>query len=295
MKRGTDFFAKRILYPAIALAICATVFWGAYRIEAWRSQKDTSRITASTTLSYAKVSSANVPLTGDSAIEVANGVLAGRPLYPYSVIPGGVASVAELRNAVVADPSVAVHYADFNLSQARIFTVSRQRRAYVSYRIGAEIFWTSKTLSLRPGETLITDGIHEARTRCGNRISATPQSPVSSQEPAIGAFDAAASSDALDLPIGPDSVSRKFPSLDSIPGGMLFAERQSDSPGLPGLPPQWQGPGSPPIIPWGPLPPVIPGTPNLPKATPEPGTGLMVFLTLPGGWLIRKIGCRRTR
>jgi hypothetical protein len=295
MKKPSNFFAKRIFYRVTALAICATVFWGAYRIEAWRSQKDTSRITTSTTLSYAKVSSANVPLTGDPAIEVANGVLAGRPLYPYSVIPGGVASIAELRNAVVADPSVASHYADFNLSQARISTVSWQRRAYVSYRIGAEIFWTSKTLFLRPGEALITDGVHEARTRCGNRISATPQSPVSSQEPAIAAFDAAANSDALDLPIGPDSVSRKFPSLDSIPDGLPFAERQSDSPGLPVPPPQWQGPGSPPIIPWGPLPPVIPGAPSLPKATPEPGTGLMLLLTLPGGWLIRKIGCRRIR
>jgi hypothetical protein len=242
-----------------------------------------------------KVSSANVPLTGDLAIEAPNGVLAGRPLYPYSVIPGGVASIAELRNAVAADPSVAVHYADFNLSQARIFTVSRQRRAYVSYRIGAEIFWTSKTLFLRPGEALITDGVHEARTRCGNRISATPQTPVSSQEPAIGAFDAAANPDALDLPSGPDFVSRRFATLDSIPEGMLFAERQFGSPGLPVLPPQWQGPGSPPIIPWGPLPPGIPGTPSLPKATPEPGTGLMLLLTLPGGWLIRKIGLRRKR
>jgi len=49
MKKPSDFFAKRIFYRVTALAICATLFWGVCRIEAWRPQKDTSRITTSKT------------------------------------------------------------------------------------------------------------------------------------------------------------------------------------------------------------------------------------------------------
>jgi hypothetical protein len=104
--------------------------------------------------------------------------LPGRPIYPYSVIPGGVLSSEELRNAVFNDPSVAFHYADFKVSRTQVLTLGQDRRVYVSYRIGAEIFWTRKTLSLHKGETVITDGIHEARTRCGNRISAIAEAPV---------------------------------------------------------------------------------------------------------------------
>jgi hypothetical protein len=33
-----------------------------------------------------------------------------RAIYPYSVIPGGVESAAELRNSVTRDPVVAEHY-----------------------------------------------------------------------------------------------------------------------------------------------------------------------------------------
>src|SRR5271155_4140671 len=43
-----------------------------------------------------------------------------RILYPYSVIPGGVRNSAELRNAVAHDATVAAHYADFKLNDARV-------------------------------------------------------------------------------------------------------------------------------------------------------------------------------
>ena len=101
------------------------------------------------------------------------------PVYPYSIIPGGVVSAAELRSAVAHDPVVAAHYAAFDLANARVFQVQEARSVYVSYRRGDDVFWTSKKLRLAVGETLITDGQHISRTRCGNQISDEPRMPVS--------------------------------------------------------------------------------------------------------------------
>jgi hypothetical protein len=64
--------------------------------------------------------------------------------------------------------------------------------AFVSYRIGNEVFWTRKKLRLAKGEKLITDGVNFARTRCGNRISETPHPETSPAEP---------SSEELDTPL----------------------------------------------------------------------------------------------
>ncbi len=102
-----------------------------------------------------------------------------RPVYPYSIIPGGVVSAAELRSAVAHDPVVAAHYAAFDLANARVVQVQEARSVYVSYRRGDDVFWTSKKLRLAVGETLITDGQHISRTRCGNQISDEPRMPVS--------------------------------------------------------------------------------------------------------------------
>ena len=121
---------------------------------------------------------------------------AWRHLYPYSVIPGGVQSGAELRTAAQNDPVVARHYADFDLAKARVISLDRDQMVYVSYRMGEEVFWTNRALKLPKGETVITDGVHEARTRCGNRISETPQAPLSPQQPALETFNRVA-------PVGP--------------------------------------------------------------------------------------------
>ena len=98
-------------------------------------------------------------------------------VFPYSVIPGGAQSAQELAKAVQADPVVARHYSDFDLSRVRRVTLSSPRLLYVSYRIGNEVYWTKRKLALRKGETLLRDGRSKARTRCGNRISVSPLRP----------------------------------------------------------------------------------------------------------------------
>src|SRR5271170_7794431 len=112
-----------------------------------------------------------------------------RILYPYSVIPGGVRNSAELRNAVAHDDVVAQHYSDFDLRAVRLTRLKEARAVFVSYRVGSRIFWTKNRLNLPAGETVVTDGEHMARTRCGNRISEGPVSPVLNNEPSPEAMD----------------------------------------------------------------------------------------------------------
>jgi hypothetical protein len=112
-----------------------------------------------------------------------------RLVYPYSVIPGGVSSADELREAAAHDETVAAHYAGFDYQRARVIEVDRPQLVYLSYRRGGQIHWTSKQASLHKGEKLITDGKITARTRCGNQVSVLPQANTSPEEPLIAELD----------------------------------------------------------------------------------------------------------
>ena len=112
-----------------------------------------------------------------------------RRVYPYSIVPGGVLNRQELTHAVVVDKVVAEHYAAFEASKVTVKTVDKPRAVYVSYRKGDKVFWTSKKLQLAKGETLLSDGQNEIRTRCGNRISDVPQLPVEAKGPSEEELD----------------------------------------------------------------------------------------------------------
>src|ERR1700733_5857103 len=100
-----------------------------------------------------------------------------RKVYPYSIVPGGAQNLHEARLAM-SDPEVKAHYASFNLAQLKQVKLTTDIKGYVSYRWGDKIYWTAKTLTLRAGETVFTDGTHIARGRCLNCYSALPMSPV---------------------------------------------------------------------------------------------------------------------
>jgi hypothetical protein len=106
-----------------------------------------------------------------------------RPEYPYSVIPGGAYSPEELRQANVKDEVVRAHYADFNLKGAWVVKLTADRYEYASYRMRNQIYWTAKRLRIPQGESLLTDGVHFARARCGNRLSEEPRTQISAAEP----------------------------------------------------------------------------------------------------------------
>ena len=112
-----------------------------------------------------------------------------RVVFPYSVVPGGVISSAELQEITAHDPVVAEHYAGFDYKRARVVEVTQPKLVYLSYRRGDRIFWTRKQASLHKGEKLLTDGRTTARTRCGNQVSVLPQANTAPNEPTMAELD----------------------------------------------------------------------------------------------------------
>jgi hypothetical protein len=129
-----------------------------------------------------------------------------RPIYPYSIIQRGAPTPAVLRGAVEADPVVRTHYAQFNLARTHVVRLTQPYLAHVSYRIGNDVFWTRRPLLLKAGETMLTDGEHYARTRCGNQLAVAPGA-VSVDEPAAEALDTPLQ------PLLPLQGVRQFPSV----------------------------------------------------------------------------------
>jgi hypothetical protein len=198
-------------------------------------------------------------------------------VYPYSVIPGGVQSAADLKNSLSNDSVVAKHYEDFEVEKTRVVRLNQDRLLYVSYRLGNRVYWTKKALLLPKGEAVITDGEHMARTRCGNRLSEAPAGPVLAAGPEFEA--------------GPPEVAEAFPGAPGLVGPPALG-----LPPLPtGVPPTTSAtpPGSP-LPPGGGIivPPIVPvtggGSTPPPVQTPEPQMWLMLSAGLSGIWLGRK-------
>jgi len=112
-----------------------------------------------------------------------------RPVYPYSVIPHGVSGREELQATIQHDPIVAAHYSGFRVDAVRPIRLSSEHAFFVSYRVGNQVYWTTKKITLHAGETLLTDGEHLARIRCGNRLSEVPSTPTALSEPTDRTFD----------------------------------------------------------------------------------------------------------
>jgi hypothetical protein len=123
-------------------------------------------------------------------IESYGPIAEARPIYPYSVVPGGVSDARELKWVAEHDPIVAAHYAGFDYEHARVVRLVLARTAYVSYRIGNHVYWTRRRITLHKGEKVITDGKITARARCANRVEDLPQQANSELEPPAGKFEA---------------------------------------------------------------------------------------------------------
>jgi hypothetical protein len=221
-------------------------------------------------------SASPAPLLLTTGLELQS-ALVSPSLFRYSVIPGGVRSAKELAAAIRSDSTVARHYAGFNERSAHVLTLHADLLAYVSYRIGQEIYWTKKPVTLRKNETVITDGTIEARTRCGNRVSVSPQLPVSPKEPAPETLDAVIPQipEIGKLPMALRPNLSSLLDLKPIESGLNSNENADfDSSAIPAT---WWGSNVPTIILIG---SVGAGQPSGPVATPEPGTGVLLLVAL---------------
>src|SRR5271157_857257 len=123
------------------------------------------------------------PAAMQSPVRAAVAPHSSRPVYPYSVIPGGAYNRGELSAALQSDPVAAQHYAGYFRAGVHPVVLSDSQRRYVSFRKNQRIYWTRRPVVLPKGETLLTDGDHYARARCGNQVSETPQTPVLAEDP----------------------------------------------------------------------------------------------------------------
>jgi len=198
----------------------------------------------------------------------------GRVVYPYSVIPGGINNILELKNAIAKDPVVSSHYAAFRLSRARIIRLDQERLMHVSYRFGNQVYWTKRVMKIAKGETLITDGVHTARTRCGNQIAEIIPAPVSPSEPTPEELNTPVGTD-FNNPFHPADVSAPAPGESSTESGPTSGGGTTPIILIPPAP-------STPVL-WVPLP----GPPPVVRV-PEPGTALLWLTALPILFFLRR-------
>jgi hypothetical protein len=142
-------------------------------------------------------------------------------VYPYSVVPGGVKDLDDLRYKALRDWVVRRHYAHFNYSHARLERATEAREVYLSYRVRDTVFWTRRRIRLHPGELLLTDGKITARARCGNQISDIAKPDVSDEEP---------DEDILDQPVAEIDAAPSLPirpmlAPPELPGGEPIAPK----------------------------------------------------------------------
>jgi len=278
-KRKSRQAGARWLFAGVLLLLVVLGIWGVRSSLAHHGRAS---------LEYAGRTVAARPATAENISEL-HGGQTFRTVYPYSVISGGVESVQELRKDMAEDPVVRAHYAGFDLMKAHVIRLPQGRLAYVSYRIGDQVYWTTHKLRLAKDEAVITDGEHTARTRCGNLVSDTPVYPNSTKEPAIATLDA---------PAVPGIV---------FPGGWTPPVRGMAPPPVVALdPPPPGNPFNPPLFflpPGGPGGPGGPGDPpgggdppgDPPTSVSEPATLLLLLISLPSLWMLGKQSQRSRR
>lgn len=201
-----------------------------------------------------------------------------RPVYPFSLVPGGVYSAQELQRALLVSEDLQSHYSNLDASHIKLVRLKENMPAYVSYRHGGQIFWTRHPLLLHSGELVLTDGHYSLRARCANQISMVPREPVEvSPENVEPHLEQALEPLPVDYAKLEPLNSALFPTTTSVPAG----------------PPVTGGPptgvvvtGTTPVPPVPPLPitPVCtncgqPGTPP-PVAVPEPDSASLAALSL---------------
>lgn len=222
VRKGADFsgliFRATALLALIAMCV-AGVRWLSNHPRAYQEAGKTPHFSASNT-AYLVESQAVPKIQARSH----------RVVYPYSIVPGGVSSSDELRQAAAHDPVVATHYSGFNYRRAHLIEVKQAQKVYLSYRLRNKVYWTVKQASLHPGEKLLTDGNLTARTRCGNQVSVLPQGTTSPEEPTLAELDRpdAIASGIRGLPASPDS------NLLNVDPALPFAPSHSGPTGIAG-------------------------------------------------------------
>jgi hypothetical protein len=178
-----------LVFVGVFLAFLTLAAVAALRIFSGQDASSESASVPSAAWTRGNTSNRLAALASQTAVGALPNPQSKRPVYPYSVVPGGVESPAELEHAAARDKVVANHYVGFDFKRARVIELKQSQLMYLSYRMRDKIYWTSKRIRLRAGEKVISDGRTIARTRCGNQVSESAKNAVSPEEPPEEKFD----------------------------------------------------------------------------------------------------------
>jgi len=208
---------------------------------------------------------------------------------------------------VRSDQRLAVYYGDFNWVKARLVTTAAPRLVYVSYQKAGALARTRQPMLLPKGDTLLTDGVLQARTYCCNEVfeivDAPPPPPAAGDQsvpplapstqvlglleslPSLASLEGETPPSALVAPpaappFSPLSTRREVPpsSLLAPPAVPPFSppSAQGGVPPSPLLAPPAAPPFSPPST-QGDVPPLQPATPpTVPTFSPPPSSGAIL-------------------
>jgi hypothetical protein len=203
VRKKADFAG--LIFRVIALVALVALCVAGVRL--FSNHQRTSEMKANSPLSM----TSNVPYLGGFQPAPKIEIRSRRLVYPYSIVPGGVTSADELRQAAAHDSVVASHYAGFNYRRAHLVQVKQAQKVYLSYRLHNKVYWTVRQASLHPGQKLLTDGTLTARTRCGNQVSVLPHVAISPDEPTLAELDR------------PDAMASGIEGLPGSPESRLLA------------------------------------------------------------------------
>jgi PEP-CTERM motif len=221
--------------------------------------------------------------TGIEAYRPAPNARAERAIHPYSVIPGGVASIEEVQASVQRDTVVAAHYRGISPFALHFERLPVPLYMYASYRIGQSVYWTDHRILVPRGELVLRDESHFIRARCGNLlafdlppgVTELPQPPLEPPDlvfdygtpPVLGTTEPA--------PAEPARLAKGVPAVPTIGSTTKFWP-----PIIP--PPVWccgSGAANIPQVPGGGLPGLSTGsgTPSSYAVVPEPASYVLML------------------
>lgn len=177
--------------------------------------------------------------------------ISAKKVLRFSVIPGGVHTLAEMRHQFDVDPEYHALLEGFDWDHAYEMELSEPSCFFASFRKpGHSIRWTKMaTVCLPAGEKVFTDGLITVREACGNRISIFAKFPVDASVPGTDLNKLGPPPDSPTMPplLTASSVPASAPTTHGtpgiggwFPGGFFVGPKGGDdspsSPSSPGAP-----------------------------------------------------------
>lgn len=160
-------WTRRLRFPIVFIALLALITLSGYEL-----------LRLVPAVSHTVESARTGGRGGIESYEPAPDYRAARPIYPYSVVPGGVRSAKEVQDSIDRDPVVRAHYAGLVPATLLAMRLSRAIDAYASYRVGNRIYWTAHKIHIPSGELVLSDGTRMIRSRCGNVLTFIGVPPI---------------------------------------------------------------------------------------------------------------------